>query len=373
MADNSLADVISLSRLKGVNVPFMTLLREKGISASEFLAMSPEQKGKILELDQIPNWTEEELREAKAVGIKEAEFCSKHNIKIISPILDGFPRRVEILDYAPTLLFVLGDADLDALHIIGIVGTRKITPQGTKFCQNFVKELGELVANPVIVSGLAYGTDSIAHQAALDSQLPTVAVLAHGLSMIYPASHRQLARNIINSGGALVTEYLSEEKPFKGHFLERNRIIAALSDGILVVESAIKGGAMSTAHASFDYSRTVMAVPGRPSDSMSQGCNHLIRKQIAVLTENAQDACEALGWQIRENELNKTETSGLFREPTEELLPLYRLIQNQDNPIGIDFLTLQLGVSPARISAMLFTLEEEGFVTRLPNNRYTII
>lgn len=366
-----LADVIALSCLRGTSTQILTTLLDKDISPTRFLAMTPSQQGAALGLTQIPVWDENDLREAKAIGKREAEFCNRHRIRVISPFFNNFPRRLAILDNAPTLLYMLGEADLDALHVIGIVGTRKITAAGLRFTQSLVKDLGTLVNQPLVVSGLAYGTDAAAHTAALDNNLPTLGVLAHGLSMIYPAAHRQLAEKIIAAGGGLLTQYHSIDKPFRGHFLERNRIIAALSDGVLVVESAIKGGAMNTAHAAFDFDRAVMAVPGRPSDPMSEGCNHLIRKQIAMLTTDARQACDAMGWETNDA-VEKENSPVLFREPEADLLPVYNVIQQSEVPVGIDELTLRCRISPSQIAAKLFALEEEGFVTRLPNNRYTL-
>lgn len=368
---SEIASVIALSRLKGVNNQMLAAIREHDFSASEFLDMSPSKMGEVCGLAQLPPWQEGDINEAKAVGLNEADFCIRHNVRIISPLLGNYPRRLDILDDAPPLLFMLGDADLDAFHIIGVVGTRRITRLGDSFCRTFVKELGELVAQPLIVSGLAYGTDATAHCAALDNKLPTAAVLAHGLSMIYPAAHKELAKRILTSGGALISQYLSGEHPFKGHFLERNRVIAALSDGVMIVESAIKGGAMNTAHAAFDYSRTVMAMPGRPSDPMSEGCNRLIRRQIAVLTTDALQACHSLGWETSADK-TKQQSPTLFKEPDSELLPIYRLLQESQTPLGIDHITIKTGLMPARVSAMLFSLEEDGYVVRLPNNRYTL-
>lgn len=371
MSAPNLADIIALTQLKGVDSRLLMRLREKGISASEFLSMSASSQGEACGLLSLTPWSESDILHARQTGEKESAFCQRHNIKVLSPICDDYPRRLDVLDYAPPILFMLGNADLDALHIIGVVGTRRVTPLNHKFTQDFVEELGQLVHNPVIVSGLAYGVDAAAHTAALDNELPTIAVLAHGLSMIYPAAHRTLAEKIVNAGGGLLTQYLSSEKPFKGKFLERNRIIAAISDGVLVVESAIKGGAMNTAHAASDFSRTVMAVPGRPGDAMSEGCNQLIRNQIAVLTSNARQACDSLGWAIAAKG-DKKEDPTLFREPDAELLPIYKVIQESSEPVGIDFLTVKCGLPPSRISSMLFFLEEEGFVLRMPNNRYTV-
>lgn len=373
MDREQMAAVIALSLLKGTDAEFLGTLRLRHISPADFLDMTPQHRGEATGMSFMPSWSGEEVRSAMLAGKREADFCISHNIRVLSPAIDGYPRRLDILADAPKTLYVLGDTDLDAFRMISIVGTRRITAAGAKFCTSFIRELGELVVRPVIVSGLAYGTDVTAHNAALDNSLPTVAVLAHGLDMIYPASHRDVARRIVRDGGALVTEYPAGTKPFRGNFLKRNHIIAALSDGVMVVESAIKGGAMSTAHAALDYGRTVMALPGRASDSMSEGCNHLIRTQCAILTTSARQACDSLDWPCSTSGDNAAATPSLFREPAAELLPVYRLLQQSENPMGIDTLTALSGLPPARLAPILFMLEEDEFIARLPNNRYTVV
>lgn len=367
-----MAAVIALSQLKGADIPFLQTLRERGIAPEAFLRMSVHDQGATTGLAHMPRWERASIDRALKKGEEETCFCMAHGIRVLSPAIEGYPRRLDILDDAPRCLFMLGDTDLDAINVIGIVGTRRITARGVQFCTSFVKDLADrAVSPPVIVSGLAYGTDAEAHKAALDNGLPTVGVLAHGLGMIYPAAHRELAKKIISSGGALVTEYLSGEKPFRGNFLERNRIIAALADGVMVVESAIKGGAMNTARSALNYGRTVMAVPGRPADAMSLGCNELIRSSVAALTMEAGQACDSLGWETKDNAVEDTPT--LFREPDEDLMPVYRLLQESAEPVGVDTIMVRTGIPMPRLSTMLFMLEEDGFVSRLPNNRYTLL
>lgn len=364
--------VIALSQLKGVTGAFLQLMRERNIQPEEFIRQSNEEKGTSLGLAQMPCWRDSDIAKAVATATAESRFCIEHNIKVLSPCLDGFPRRLDILQDPPRCLFMLGDTDLDATHILSIVGTRKVTQQGARFCSNFVGDISSSIPDAVIVSGLAYGTDAEAHKAALENRLPTVGVLAHGLGMIYPAAHRQLAKRIVSNGGALITEYLSSTQPYRGQFLERNRIIAALSDGVMVVESAIKGGAMSTAAAALDFDRIVMAMPGRRTDAMSEGCNMLIRHMKAILTCDAHQACDSLGWKA-ESKSAEIQQPTLFKQPSEELRPLYDILQQSQEPIGIDTLMVITKLSLPRLTTMLFLLEEDGFVTRLPNNRYGAI
>ncbi len=371
MDHEKIASVIALSRLKGVDAPLMSLLNERGVEASDFLAMTPAGRGEALGLIQSPSaWTQAEIRDAFETGKREAEFCSRHHIRVLSPLLDNYPRRLSILDDTPSVLFVLGKVDPDALRILSIVGTRRLTPSGERYCRKLVEDLAELKTGALIVSGLAYGTDACAHSAALDNGLPTAGVLAHGLAMIYPAAHRALAERILGSGGGLVTHYLSGDKPFRGRFLERNRVIAALSDGVMVVESAVKGGAMNTARAALQYDRSVMAMPGRPSDPMSEGCNLLIRRGAAILSTDAREVCETLQWTLAPQ---SPPEDVLFREPDASLMPVYSILLDSPDPVGIDLIMVKTGLRAAQVSAMLFTLEEEGFALRLPNNRFTTV
>lgn len=372
MPESRVIAAIMLSRLKGVDYQFCCRMAERGVMAEDFVKMSAMEQGAALGMQSLPSWDAGDLAEAESVAKREYDFCSRHHIKVLSPLLENYPRRLEVLDGMPICIYVLGDANLDAQYSISVVGTRKLTARGAQFTKEFVAELSELVDKPLIVSGLAYGTDAAAHNAALDSGLPTVGVLAHGLGMIYPAQHRELAKKILRCGGALVTEYLYNDKPFRGHFLERNGLIAALSDGVLVVESAVKGGAMNTAHYGLEFSRAVMAVPGRTSDEMSEGCNMLIRRNVAELTVSARQACDSMGWKIDADDAAKEEAS-LFREPEAELMPVYVVMRDKQEPVGFDTLMARTGIPAPRLSSMLFMLEEDGFITRLPNNRFEAV
>lgn len=370
MDEERIRATIALSRLKGVDSAFCARMAERSVAPESFIAMTPERQCASLGMAALPAWDDAELENAKAVAAREYDFCKRHHITILSPLLGNYPRRLAILDAMPVCLFKLGNADLDAPYSISIVGTRKLTALGARFTKSFVDDLGCLVSSPLIVSGLAYGADAAAHNAALDAGLPTVAVLAHGLGMIYPARHRELAKRILHSEGALVTEYLYNDKPFRGHFLQRNGLIAALADGVMVVESAVKGGAMNTARYGLEFSRAVMAMPGRPSDPMSEGCNMLIRRNVAELTLDARQACESMGWKTEtDNEADKSQPT-LFREPDDMLMPLYSILRDAQQPLGFDTLMGRTGLTAPRLSNMLFMLEEEGFITRLPNNRF---
>ncbi len=160
-----------------------------------------------------------------------------------------------------------------------------------------------LSQNILIVSGMAYGVDAIAHKAAVKNNLPTVGVLAHGLDQIYPPDHSNLAKDMLKNGGGLLTEFRSKTKPDKHNFPTRNRIVAGMSDATIVIESGIKGGSMVTAELANGYNKDVFAYPGKVTDSKSAGCNYLIKSNKAMLLTDAQQLIEIMGWEERKQKL----------------------------------------------------------------------
>ena len=231
-----------------------------------------------------------------------------------------------------------------------------------------------------IVSGLALGLDSVAHKAALQAGLPTVAVLAHGLHMIYPSNHRNLARNIVTHGGALLSEYPAGVKPQRHQFVLRNRIIAGLTQATLVGQSAERGGSLITAHQAFDYDRSVYALPGRPSDRENEGCNNLIYNNIAKLITSAVHLCEDLEWHKPDHEMRTASSSMSYEsklnalrarlEP--EARPLLELLIENGDGLSIDAICDQTLLGVDDVSFQLFLLESEGAVALQPNGRYKL-
>ena len=201
---------------------------------------------------------------------RELEFATRNGIDAICIGDRRYPSRLRECPDAPLVLFFKGAANLNALRVVSMVGTRKATDYGRQLCANFVRDLKVLCPEVLIVSGLAYGIDIAAHRAALDNQLPTVGVLAHGLDRIYPPVHRSTAVEMLAQGG-LLTEYMSETNPDRQNFVQRNRIVAGMADAVVVVESAAKGGALITAGLATDYHRDCFAFPGRVGDPCSLG------------------------------------------------------------------------------------------------------
>ena len=225
---------------------------------------------------------------------RELQFIQKFNIQPLFLTDGAYPQRLLQCYDSPTLLFDKGTADLNASKIVAIVGTRNHTEYGKSMTENLVKDLAD--QSIIIVSGLAYGIDAIAHKAALKNGLSTVGVVGHGLDKMYPAENSTLAREMVKSGGGLLTELFSGTKPEKHNFPLCNCVVAGLCDATIVVETHAKGGSLITAKLADGYNRDVFAVPGRTTDSKSAGCNFLIQHNRAILLQSADDLLTAMGW-----------------------------------------------------------------------------
>ncbi len=304
---------------------------------------------------------------------EEIEFISRHNIIPLFFTDEKYPQRLSRCDDAPLMLYVKGDVDFDVRPVLSIVGTRRATDRGKIICEKFVKELAERYPDVLIVSGLAYGIDICAHRTALKYGLDTVSVVAHGLDRIYPYLHRNDAKEMIEKGGAVVTEFLSGTVPDKYNFVQRNRIVAGLADAVVVVESGIKGGALITASIASSYNRDVLAFPGHSSDELSKGCNYLIKKNIAALIEDVDDLEYALGWESRVKKDDEPTQRKLFPEFTsDEEKELYTILL-EEKELTSSELSLKSRLPVSRVNALLLNLEFAGLVKSLPGNAYRVL
>ncbi len=267
----------------------------------------------------------------------------------------------------PVILYYKGNANLDAERVIAIVGTRNATDYGKKMCNDLVEGLKDTGA--LIVSGLAYGIDAASHKAALKTGLATVAVVGHGLNTIYPAGHTNLAEKMLENGG-LLSDFTSETTLAPENFPKRNRIIAGLSDAVIVVESKVSGGAMITADIAFSYNREVFAFPGRSEDVFSQGCNRLIRQNKAGLIQSADDLLDSLGWKDKKKKAKPQVQLFQDLKPQEETI--IKALQTQGAPMHVDDIALQTNLSPGNLSTHLLTLEFAGILKSLPGKRYSL-
>lgn len=361
---------MAFSFMKRLNANFIREISERDISPEEFFTLPTKELSSRLGITANHSFDKLEREEALALAMKEWEEIKNHGIKALFFLDDNYPARLAEIEDAPIIIYKLGDADLDSAEIVSIVGTRKPTPYGVEFCKKLVSEISVYFPKALIVSGLAYGIDAVAHKGALESDLPTVAVVAHGLNMIYPANHRGMAKEILRKGGAIISEYPFGVKPFKPNFLARNRIVAALSDLTVVVESALKGGAMSTANFAFSYSREVAALPGRISDELSAGCNNLIRKQKASIIEGITDFIEISGWKPLDIGLSVT-PGNLFPELEGDTKNIYELLKYSPEPVQPDFISQKSGLPISRVIAILSEMEFDGIVIRYPGNRFS--
>lgn len=304
-----------------------------------------------------------------SVADHEAPFIIGNSVTATFCTDPAYPTRLRECEDAPAMLYTLGECDLDSKFVLGVVGTRHATPYGCDFIRRMISDLAaKLPEKPVIVSGLAYGVDIAAHREAVAAGCPTVAVLAHGLKTIYPSVHRTDARRILTEGGALVTEYRSDAPVHKGNFLARNRIVAGLCDGLVVVESAERGGALVTARLASAYDREVMALPGRISDEYSKGCNRLIQRHEASLVTSAEDVARVLGWPMQAAEGTQRE---LPLELTEEEQMIVDFLQ--ENGEGtIDRIASRTALGVSRAMALLVDMEFRGIVICYPGARYRL-
>ncbi len=300
---------------------------------------------------------------------KEIGFLSRYNINAHYFEDDDYPARLKECPDAPVVLFSRGIAVLENPKVLSIVGTRNASVYGLDFCRNLVYDLAARGHNPLIVSGLAYGIDICAHRAALENSLQTVAVLAHGLSTIYPSAHRKTAREII-AQGSLVTDFGSETGPDRGNFLKRNRIIAGLADATVVIESSLSGGALITAELAGTYNRDVFALPGRVTDKRSQGCNNLLKTNRAALIEKVEDLEYIMGWtpRISESVMDETFANNDLNEKEKVVLQLL----SGDKAMSADQLSALLDLPASKTSCLLLELEFNGWIVSLPGKIYRL-
>ncbi|MDE6741162.1 MAG: DNA-processing protein DprA [Muribaculaceae bacterium] len=363
---------MALSFVPAMNASFVRHMEEAGVGVEEFFSSGRQELSARLNMAAVPMLDRMVRDEALFKARKEADFMERHGIVSISLTDDDYPSRMADIDKAPVTLYKLGNADLDADRMMSIVGTRHATAYGTRYVGKLVEDLGAYFPRLVIVSGLALGIDSAAHEGALKAGLPTVAVVAHGLNTIYPAQNRELAKRIIASGGAIISEYPSGVTPYRSRFLERNRIVATMTDAVLVAESADKGGAMSTAAVASSYGRELLALPGRIGDEMSAGCNRLIRSQKALMAGSAVDTMTMLGWQPDVMTVAPKQRD-LFPELAGPQKLIYDALRQSHEPMPVDAIRERTGIPIHDLMAHLGEMEFDGILERLPGNRFSLI
>lgn len=360
---------VALSMTKGAAPVMLRKMAAVGMSPREFMTLPAMDVLRALNVSERYNIDMGHREDAIFRARTEVAFMEAHKIKGYFLLDDDYPWRLLDIATPPLMLYQLGDCDLSVEHPLSVVGTRRLTAYGADFCAKFVGEMARMFPDLLVVSGLAFGADAVAHKAALESGVKTVGVVAHGLNTIYPAAHRDLAKRILQSGGALLSEYPMGTTPFRGNFLERNRIVAGLSDATIVVESEVKGGAMSTANYAFQFSRDVFALPGRINDKASAGCNYLIRKNKAHLISCAADMLEVTDWTPAGLD-SVAQQRSLFPDLEGDPKRIMDALSASDAPMSIDALHAALGVPVSRLMTLLGELEFDGLLIRHPGNRF---
>lgn len=368
MDENEILALLRLQATPGIGpVSALKLIRHFGSAAAVF-----SESGRSLErVTGIGGKMARSLRDGKTRDLAEAERqrLQEGGLRCIPYGGPEYPHLLRQCADAPLLLFGRGNASLSQRRMISIVGTRSMTRHGRAQCERLIAGLAPF--QPVVVSGLAYGVDICAHRAALTAGLETIACLAHGVEQVYPEGHARYLPGILEHG-AVLSEFWLGTPPQPMHFVRRNRIIAGLSEATLVVESGGRGGSLITADLAFGYDREVFAVPGRPGDPFSQGCNALIRQHKAQLVESAAQLAEALNW---EEEAGHRATQTDLQRDREGLETEERPVMaylSEHGTSTLDDIAIGCGRPVQEVVAQLFNLEMKGYVDSLPGKRYAL-
>ncbi len=357
---------IGLTLIDGVgDVNAKSLLAYCG-SAKEVFKYKKAQLQKIPGIGQVYAGYVAQSRHVLKQAEAECRFIEKYKIKPLFFTDSEYPSRLRFCTDSPVMLYYKGTADLNAAKIIGIVGTRRPSDYGRQKTQELVSELRE--SGAMIVSGLAYGVDVMAHKAALDCGLETVGVLAHGLDRIYPQSHDKVAKKMLKQGG-LLTDFMSGTNPDAVNFPKRNRIVAGLCDALVVIESKRTGGSLITATIANSYNKDVFAFPGKAGDILAEGCNGLIKSNRAALIENAADLLEAMQWNPKPKKENPIKQIPLQINLNPDEKSVFGAFDGKSQ-MHIDEICLVAQMPVSKVSALLLQLEFSNLVRSKPGKQY---
>lgn len=363
--DNEIYFQVALSAVPSIGPVQSKLLLDYFGSASSIFQASLQQLAQVDGIGKLKAKAIKEFKDFKWVE-DEINYCSKNNIQILYPQHKLFPKRMLHCYDAPNLLFYKGNANLNASKIVSIVGTRNHSEYGKQITEEIIASF--LNEDVVVVSGLAYGIDAIAHKAAIKNQLATVGVLAHGLDIIYPFQHKTLAKEMIAMGG-LLTEFPKGSKADKHNFPRRNRIVAGISDAIIVIETDVNGGSMITAEIAYSYNKDLFAVPGKITDSKSKGCLQLIAKQKAQIFTSVPQFMQAMNWEKKAKP--KAQQTQLFTNLTVEENKIVEILQQKDT-VHIDEIYSLSGFNSSTIAGTILSLELQNIIVALPGKTYRL-
>lgn len=367
------ACLCALNRIFGFKPKIALALISNFGSASEVLSMR--NKDIDLVLGPYSGYTKELKMASVEKEARELERLADGGISFMGWTEAAYPEALKQCEDAPVGLYIRSRTSVEELfrprREISIVGTRDISLYGKEWCEKAVKALSQTAEHPRIISGLALGTDICAHKAAVENGLETIAVMATGPEDIYPYRHREFAMKLCETPGcALITDYPPGTAPLAIHFLRRNRIIAGLSEALLLIESKIKGGGMMTSRLAFSYNRDVYALPGRIDDIRSQGCNWLIRSKIAEPIISTDGLIESLGLTpleactVDNPEYNiRHAYAGRLSEDRIARMASLLLAIRQERGITLESLCLRCGMDYGQVATLTGILEADGFIS----------
>jgi DNA processing protein len=305
------------------------------------------------------------LKEAE----KELRFIEDNNIRPLFFTDPDFPRRLKFCNDGPVLLYYKGNANLNAEKIVAVVGTRTPSGYGLETTEKFISELRG--SGILVVSGLAYGIDVLAHRCALNHDLDTIGVVGHGLDRIYPQGHENIASRMTKQGG-LLTDFKSGTNPDAQNFPKRNRIVAGMCDALVVIESKREGGSLITATIANSYNKDVFAFPGRTNDVFSEGCNGFIKSNRAVLMESAADLFYVMNWNEVPEVKKKDKQIPLpinLSADEEKILKTF----SQKKNLHMDEISYASSFPISKVAALLLQLEFSNIIKSLPGKMYTMV
>ena len=367
MTDTELLNALALMRVEGVgDIVAKKLINHLGSAEAVFAARKPQ----LLAIEGVGEVLYNNLRNTAVFKLAENEvkYVRGHNIKPLYFLDADYPERLKHCIDGPVVLFSSGKIDFTHRKTLSIVGTRQMTSYGADFCRKLLEDIAPL--NPIIISGFAYGVDIFAHQVAMDLNLQTIGVVAHGLNQVYPKVHKRYMAKMEENGG-FFTEFWSISNPDKENFVKRNRIVAGLSEATIIIESAEKGGSLITANVANDYNRDVFAVPGRVTDKYSVGCNNLIKSQRANVLTDAADLIYMLNWELEEKKTRPVQKQLFVTLEADEQI-VYDYLQKNGKEL-MDIIALHCDLPIYKLSSLLLTMELKGLIRPLPGKLFEAI
>ncbi len=361
-ANWTIEEILALTYHKGINSELKRKIIEQYTSFPHFLdsKLPPALEAKVKSNDLFNAGVKSLVSEANW----QLDLCEKNKSRAITLWDEDYPELLKRIPYAPVVIYVKGELLNSAIVSISIVGTRRCTTYGRINAERFAEHFAR--NNVLVCSGLAYGIDTISHLAAIKANGITYAVIASGIDCISPYESQKNAERIVDTGGAIISEYRFEVKALPAYFPQRNRIISGISVATLVIESALKGGALITAKFAFDQEREVYAVPGNITSPKSEGTNNLIKRDIATPALSPEQMIDELGLS-QQMPAGKNETIRMnFDTATEK--KIYEQISYE--PLQVDTIAERTGIEISELLVILLNMEFNNYVKQLPGKHY---